>query len=401
MKWIPKPIAEPYVITSLSILLVVEFVRGALILSVLPNVSIDTLGLTPVAVGLAISVHYFFDNILRTPMGLLIDHFGQRSVLTLGLLAGTAGLIVIADASTTLTLTLGAAILGIGTSPLWPSVISDVTASATEEQKASAMGYIYIAWLIGGGSGPVIMNLVLAVSYRATFVTLIALLLAGGFMALVAKAPALRPTHPPSFELRRYATELAGSLKEIRVLFPGMFVQTLAIGILIPVLTPYARVVLGVNPALQSLAMIAVGGATVLLLPIMGRLVDRVGARPFLSGGFLLTSAALVLFTMQKSFWPALVFMLMLGLAYAMILPSWNSVLDRSIDSKKRGTMWGVFMTIEGLGTATGPMLGGRLWQSVSPQAPFLLSAGVVGTMGLLYLFLRIPGLKRRLSALT
>jgi MFS family permease len=84
-----------------------------------------------------------------------------------------------------------------------------------------------------------------------------------------------------------------------------------------------------------------------------------------------------------------------------MILPSWNSVLDRSIPHDKRGAMWGMFMTIEGLGTATGPLFGGRLWDSFSPQAPFYLSAIVVGTMGLLYLFLKLPGLQRYLRPTT
>jgi len=162
------------------------------------------------------------------------------------------------------------------------------------------------------------------------------------------------------------------------------------------VLTPYARVVLHISPQWQSLALVLVGGVTVLLLPVMGKLVDRVGARPFLSGGFLLISGTLTLFTLQHSFWPAVGALALTGLAYAMVLPSWNSVLDRSIDSQKRGAMWGVFMTIEGLGTAAGPVIGGRLWDAISPQAPFWLSAGVVGFMGLLYIFLRIPGLHSR-----
>jgi len=402
MKAIPKQIQKPHVMSALITLMLVEFVRGALILSVLPNIGIDVLALTPTAIGLAISTHYFFDNILRTPMGFLSDHFGQRIVLALGLCTGALGLIVIAGATDALTLTGGAALLGVGTSPLWPAVITTVTANGDEKQKASAMGYIYIAWLIGGGSGPVLINFILGWSYRTAFTLLVTVLLAGGLLA-VAASPRLQTAASANgpqqlFDAHRYLREIIVHLKEIRTLFPGMFVQTLAIGILIPVLTPYARVVLGVSPQLQSVAMLTVGGATVILLPVMGKLVDRVGARPFLSGGFLLTAIALVLFTLQTHVWPAIGFMVLLGFSYAMILPSWNSVLDRSIDREKRGTMWGVFMTVEGLGTAAGPYIGGRLWQTVGPQAPFLLSAAVVGVMGLVYVFMRIPGLGRRLK---
>lgn len=400
MKWLPSSLLRPHVVGSLLILLTVEFVRGALILSLLPTIGVTALGLTPAAVGLAISAHYFFDNILRSPMGALADHIGSKYLLAGGLIIAAVGLLWVARADGGLDLAAGAALIGVGTSPLWPSVISTVTSAASDKDKASAMGYVYIAWLIGGGAGPVLINFVLAASFRDAFILLVSLLLIAGVTALVLRYPQHVGTHPAHATMWLhpliYLRELLLQVKEVRILFPGMFVQTFAIGVMIPVLTPYARVVLQISPQWQSLALVIVGGVTVLLLPIMGKWVDRIGARPFLSGGFLLTSGTLTLFTMQHSFWPAVGALSLTGLAYAMVLPSWNSVLDRSIDSQKRGAMWGVFMTVEGLGTAAGPVIGGRLWDAISPQAPFLLSAAVVGIMGLLYIFLRIPGLRSR-----
>ncbi len=402
MKWLPKQIAEPSTLISLIVILLVEFARNALILSVLPNIAVGSFELSTTAIGLAISVHYFFDNILRTPMGALADHFGHRYILTGGLLVAAVGLLIIAGAHSPFMLTVGAAIFGIGTSPLWPSVISLITTTCPDGGKASAMGYIYTAWVIGGGAGPIVINFLLVASYRITFVLLVGIVLICGLLAFAVTGrvrPAARESAGVDFNLRRYLREMIVHLKEIRILFPGMFVQTFAIGVLIPVLTPYARLVLGVSPQMQSGAIMVVGGATVLLLPIMGRLVDSIGARPFLSGGFILASVALLLFSLQKNIWLATGLMLVLGVAYSMILPSWNSVLDFAINREKRAAMWGMFMTIEGLGTALGPIVGGRLWDLVSPQAPFFLSGGVVGTMGLLYVFLRIPGLRRHVRA--
>ena len=405
MKILFKPIAKPYMLASLTSLMLVEFVRNALILSLLPNLGVDVSGVTPAIVGLAISVHYFFDNILRTPMGMLVDRYGHRLALSVGLIVAALGLLLIARADTPLTLIAGGGLFGIGASPLWPTVISAITSTCKEEEKASSMGYVYTAWLIGGGAGPVLINFIFVWSLRAAFTVLVSLLLIAGLLSLTVRIKhhahvTMRETIS-AIDLRRYFREIIVHLKEIRILFPGMFVQTFAIGVLIPILTPYARLVLGVSPQMQSLAIILVGGATVILLPVMGRLVDRVGARPFLSGGFLLCSAMLVLFSLQRSIGPALIFMVLLGISYSMILPSWNSVLDRSIAHDKRGAMWGMFMTIEGLGTATGPLFGGHLWDSISPQAPFLLSAIVVRTMGILYLFLRLPGLERYLRPTT
>lgn len=400
MKLIPRQIAQPSVLLSLLLLMLVEFVRNALILSILPNLSVSAFTLSTATIGLAISAHYLFDNILRTPMGIFIDHFGHRIMLSGGLFVAAVGLLIITSATSAVSIIVGAAVLGIGTSPLWPAVISLVTAHSAVGDRASAMGYIYTAWLVGGGAGPIVINFLVGTSYRLAFLVLLVILLGCGILAYLNSPSAPDPLHAKArleFDFHSYLREMVRHLKEIRVLFPGMFVQTFAIGVMIPVLTPYARVVLDVTPQMQSAAIIIVGGATVLLLPIMGRLVDRIGARPFLSGGFILASIALVFFSMQKSIWPATLFLLMLSLAYSMILPSWNSVLDASINRQKRAAMWGMFMTIEGLGTATGPLIGGRLWDSISPQAPFVLSASVLGTMGLLYAFLRIPGLRRNL----
>ncbi len=47
-------------------------------------------------------------------------------------------------------------------------------------------------------------------------------------------------------------------------------------------------------------------------------------------------------------------------------------------------------MTVEGLGSAAGPYLGGLVWDTISPRAPFVVSAAVIFVMGLLYMVLPI-----------
>ena len=65
-------------------------------------------------------------------------------------------------------------------------------------------------------------------------------------------------------------------------------------------------------------------------------------------------------------------------------------MLDRSIDEDKKGSLWGVFMTVEGFGSAAGPYLGGLVWDRIGPAAPFWVSAVVILIMGLLYTVLPI-----------
>ena len=47
--------------------------------------------------------------------------------------------------------------------------------------------------------------------------------------------------------------------------------------------------------------------------------------------------------------------------------------------------MWGVFMTIEGLGMATGPLVGSWLWDRFQPSTPFFFAGFVLLVMMTFY----------------
>jgi len=59
--------------------------------------------------------------------------------------------------------------------------------------------------------------------------------------------------------------------------------------------------------------------------------------------------------------------------------------MARVISPEKQGTMWAVFMCIEGAGTATGSYAGGQMWVHFGYQAPFQISALVLAMMGIFY----------------
>jgi len=69
------------------------------------------------------------------------------------------------------------------------------------------------------------------------------------------------------------------------------------------------------------------------------------------------------------------IFVVGIGLSYAMILPAWNSLLAKLVPTQERGMIWGLFLTLQGSGLVIGPLVSGKLWDSISPQAPFFVSA--------------------------
>jgi MFS family permease len=261
------------------------------------------------------------------------------------------------------------------------------------------MGAVEMASLAGTGIGPIVVNFMMdhgGQSYRTVFLVLmgcaaavaaVALLLPsriGGHAPHVVRdmqgvAPAaeggrLRPLQ----SMKRTLHQVRTSLKVSRLLFPALFLQAFAIGLMTPVVTLFTRAELHVTPNQFSLLLIAGGGITVLALIPAGKLVDRIGTTLFLNIGFLLAACSLAFFSQVRWLPLAFVAVALVGISYALILPAWNAFLAKQVPKGERGTVWGLFLTLQGSGMVAGPVLSGKLWDSVSHSAPFLASAFVM-----------------------
>ncbi len=399
--FIEPELFQPFVLGLLACLTLSEFVRGALTLSMLPIYGRSVLGLAAEWTTLAISIQSAVDNIFRSPVGILIDKWGQRIVLILGFAICTVSVFVMMNVHTLIGLLLSAGLYGMGVTPVWPAAISGLGISTPEEKRASFMGYLYMFWLAGMGSGPVLINFLIGRTFHVAFVVLVAIEATALLLALVLvrkqSVDAMRRAEFIHRQTRKrgYWSRVLRNVKSVAFLFPGMFAQTFAVASLIPIMSLYARFVLHVSPVMFSSILVVGGVFTVSLLLPAGKMVDRMGPRRFLVPAFLVAGCALAVYPMFHTLWSSYIVISILGLSYAFILPSWNAVLDKSIDPDKKATLWGVFMTVEGIGSSVGPFVGGLVWDAFSPSAPFFVSAGVILLMGFLYLLMPLPTASR------
>ncbi len=182
----------------------------------------------------------------------------------------------------------------------------------------------------------------------------------------------------PLESIKRTLHQVRTTLKVSRWLYPALFLQAFAIGLMTPVVTLFARTELHVSPNQFSLLLIAGGGITVLALIPAGKLVDRIGTTVFLNIGFLLAAFSLALFSQVRWLPLAFIAVALVGISYALILPAWNAFLAKQVPKGERGTVWGLFLTLQGSGMVAGPVISGRLWDHVGHGVPFLMSAIVM-----------------------
>ncbi|QQE77622.1 MFS transporter [Alicyclobacillus sp. SO9] len=395
-------IFTPMRLSSLFILGLSEFVRGALLFFILPIYVRGVLGLSPSIVGYALAAHYAVDTALRGPAGWLTDKFGQRNVLLIALGLGWIGLWSVVRAQAAMPLIIGSALFGTGMATVWPVVISRVTSGLPQGSHATAMGSVFSAWLVGVGIGTVSMAWLLGNHVRAGFTVLLLVWVAAALIAMITMSrPKIRSREEKAGEGSSTANRLSihtivAEARDLRLLFPGMFVQTFALGLLLPVFVLYVRYQLGLSGQTYSYLLLLGGTATVLLQIPLGRMIDRLGYKAFLLSGFVLAACTILVLVHLHTLIHVALAVIVLGAAYALILPSWNSVIANSVSQRRRAVMWGIFMTVEGLGMALGPFLGGQLWTWLAPSAPFYLAAFILIFMSFFYGFAPLQRLFRQ-----
>ncbi|MBM7855920.1 MFS family permease [Desulfohalotomaculum tongense] len=368
----------------LVVLFLIEFTRGAFFLTFLPVYAVKYLGISVASVGLAVSAHYLMETLSKGMAGLLFDRHGRPVVLA-GLIIALAGIWGLSFSTGPLGQFIAAAVFGLGISPVWPAVIS-LVAPVDMPGRASRMGAVFTFWLSGMGAGPVLINFAISHSYNMAIWLLIVLYISAVTTAFWVFPKEKNTGKVPAGSLWGELKRLAALPAVTRILLPGMFLQTMAASLLLPVLPLYASAVLGLNHNQYAFLLISGGAATLVFLVPMGKLVDSLPLKILLSAGFSFSALFLFVFTLVQNYLFIFLLAALVGISYAIVLPAWNALLARVISVKLQATGWGIFGTIEGLGIAAGPALGGIIANMLGPAGTVYCSSIILTILALFYL---------------
>ena len=308
-----------------------------------------------------------------TPAGLMVDRFGERRIMSIGIwvVAGSSLLTALAQSFGQLLVLRGVG--GIGSSMFTVSAMALLLRTAGPEQRGRASGAFQAGFLFGGVAGPAIGGLVTGISIRAPFVVYGFTLIVAGLLAVrflsrepgpgpepgpePAPAAAAPPTPGPPARLGPALRSAAYRAALMVNLSSGFIVFGLRIS-LVPLF-----VTEGLNRGVQLvgigfLCAAAVQAAT--LIPA-GRRTDRAGRRGSLLIGTTTMAVAMLLLVVDTGPVGFLVSMAASGLAAAFLAPASAAVVGDMTRGRSGGRVVSAYQMVGDLGGILGPLLAGAL----------------------------------------
>lgn len=153
--------------------------------------------------------------------------------------------------------------------------------------------------------------------------------------------------------------------KNIAVLLVGLFLVMVGFGITLPVLPFYIQklsLAKGISPVKIWLHVGLITGSYPLMQflfsPILGSLSDKIGRRPLILCGLAGYSLTMFLFSISGSLLFLYIFRLLAGLFSAAFLTASSAYIADNTTDDNRGSGMALLVSVAGLGTVAGPLVG-------------------------------------------
>lgn len=387
------PTRRPRIPREIWVLIAAAFVIAigfGLITPVLPSFA-QSFGVGAFASSVVVSAFAFFRLVFAPAGGRLIARLGERPVYLAGLVIVALSTGATAFAQDYAQLLLFRGLGGIGSTMFTVSAVALLVRLAPPTIRAGVSAAYATAFLLGGVAGPVVGGLLGGLGLRVPFlVYAVALLIAAGIVAVFLRHASLRPA-PGSPALPVMTVREAWADSAYRAAFGSGFANGWAnFGVRNAILPLFATAVIGRQPwvAGMALAVFAVGNAAG--LTISGRRSDRIGRKPFILAGLIVSGLATMATGLAQDLPVLVVLSVVAGIGAGALNPVQQASLADVVGRERNGgPALAAFQMSQDLGSILGPILAGLLVDYGS----YALAFAVTGAITLLA---AVPWLRAR-----
>ncbi len=366
----------------------------ATVLPLLPLHLTEHLGASVKLVGVVVATFALVETFFKTALGGITDRVGRRPIIVAGLILSSLAPIIMAVLRRPVLFVPLRLLDGMGSAALWPAAAAAIADITTPDRRATGMATLNLFFLAGLAAGPAFGLFVsgFAGSFRAGFYAASALLAASAVMAALIFPRDEHVVHPHTF-VGYHATDPPAHLQDIFSTFKVSpllftmylvaFVQMFGIGLLVPIAAIFAKRVVGLTEHAIGLLFLTVTLTVALATVPAGRMADRTGKTRLVGAGMVLGTVGMWIIPFSRGLYELIGAGVLLGGSYALTAPAWLALVSELAPPGRLGLAVGASETVQGMGLVLGPLLGGLLWDTFGPRAPFIASAAIltVGTV--------------------
>ncbi len=364
-----------------------------ILIPVLP-VFARTFGVSALEASAVISVFALVRFVTSPLAGGLVDRFGERLVMTSGLLIVAISSLAAGFSQTYAQLLVLRGAGGLGSSMFTVSAMALLLRVVATEQRGRASGAFQGGFILGGVAGPAVGGLVVAWSIRAPFFVYAAFLfMAAGIAMVFLTRSRLREreetvSHGEANRLQQLRTALRDRAYQAAITV-NLITGFVVFGLRSSAVPLFVVEGLGETATIAGIGFLVTAGIQALLLLPAGRMADTDGRRKALLWGTIGTAIGMVALTLADvaaNGWgtPAvaatimfLVAMAIQGAAGAFLGSAPSAVVGDIMGGRRGGIVVATFQMMSDLGAILGPLLAGLIIDAADFDWAFGLGAAL------------------------
>ncbi|HIG80029.1 MAG TPA: MFS transporter [Cycloclasticus sp.] len=369
-----------------------------MILPVMSLYTADLDGITPLLLGLAISVYGLTQALLQIPFGLMSDRFGRKKIITIGLLIFVLGSIVAAMSTTIYGIIIGRALQGSGAVA---AAVMALAADLTREQnRTKIMATIGISIGISFGIAMVIGPVLASFVGLSGIFWFTAILATCGIVILhkVVPQPKELSVHKDAEPIPALMGRVLNDGQLLRLDF-GIFCLHLVMTAMFVVLPLLMRDKLGIAAEDHWMVYLPVLGLSVVAMVPFIIIAEkkRKMKAVFVAAVATLSVASYGLYLFSDGLWGMVAALFVFFTAFNLLEATLPSLISKIAFAGGKGTAMGVYSSSQFFGAFGGGLMGGFVWSSYGMANVFLVCAVILFVWFMVALGMKSP---RHMSSL-
>jgi MFS family permease len=366
---------------------------GSNLLNPLLSIFAKGLGAGSLQIGIVVSGYWIARVLMEIPAGFLSARFGYYRLLVTGLSLSATGSFLGSLATDPYTLTLARAVTGLGDPLFFGVAMTFIVNLFDESRRGSSMGLFQGIEYLGSFLGASFSGYVVALlDFRISFV--LSGVISTIAVVLVTLPRNLRKMEEKEDNLQAPALTLSSirtvlKSRNLPIVSSSIFAQfILGTGVFITILPLYANQQLGMSLQEIGLLMGARSAGYTLFMFFMGYISDRVGRKPVLFFGLIVTGVLTILLSMAYTFPLLTLLIFFIGMSTGAIWIVCPVLAAEGVSPSERGPAIGTYRTFIDLGSVFGPIIMTATQIGLGFSACFYLSAlillaNLVPTLGI------------------